>query len=90
MTYLKPIIVGVVAALLAPILWILAKLVLPIAAVLLDSERTGSGAIGLSVGSGELYLAAIAGFIVGFTWQCRRTSNSGPGTFNNPHSSHTE
>jgi hypothetical protein len=82
--YLKPVLVGIAAALLAPVLWILGKLVVPVTAVWLESENMGAGAIHLSVGSGELFIAAIVGFVGGFAWQRRRAGRVRRGTSGEP------
>ena len=79
MTYLKSILVGIVAAFAASVIWIAAMLVLPIAAPLFISRIFGTdGAVGAgaAVGSGSITIAGIVGFIAGFAWQFRRVNKS--------------
>jgi hypothetical protein len=49
MPHSKGVAIGIVAAVLAAILWILSKLVLPIAAVVLGSQNAGTRSTGLAV-----------------------------------------
>jgi hypothetical protein len=80
MIYVKSAVAGVVAALLAAVLWILASFVLPIVLILLRQYTSaGSGGVGaVSIGSGSITLAALAGFAVGFFWMLRRARRSTP------------
>ena len=70
----KAVAVGIGAAVVAPILWILGRVALPIATAVLESPNAGAGAIGVAVDSGELLVPAVVGFVLGFGWQLRRTS----------------
>ena len=76
MMYLKAVIVGVVTGLLAPVLWVVGSLFLPIAGSMAFS---GSGGIGAtSVGSGSAMLALLLSFIIGFAWTIRRSQQRQP------------
>lgn len=78
MMYLKSILVGIVAAIAASVLWILTVFVMPILLPFLMSRVTGSGSAGAgaSVGSGSVLVAALVGFGAGFYWHLRRFSRS--------------
>ena len=75
MIYLKSILVGIIAAVAASALWILATLVAPIVIMLVSSRGTGSGGIGaVSFDSASILAAALVGFAAGCYWQVRRLS----------------
>ena len=79
MIYLRSLLVGVVTALGAAILWIVAAVVLPLLVSLLRArfggDGTGSGGIGfVSVDSGSALAAALVGFVAGVWWTLRRRS----------------
>ena len=75
MTYFKSILVGLIAALAAAVLWVLTILVAEIAVPFLISRITNSGGVGAAeVGSGSILTAALVGFVIGFYWQFRRLS----------------
>jgi len=77
MIYVKSILVGIVAAVVSAVLWILAAFVMPIFVPLLMSRITGSGGAGVSaasIGSGSILAAALVGFVVGSSWHFRRLS----------------
>ena len=79
MAYVKSALVGVVAALAASLIWILAVFVLPIAAPFLISRMfgtDGAGAAGASVSSGSILVAGLFGFLAGFSWHVRRVAKS--------------
>ena len=77
MAYVKSALVGIVAALAASLIWILAVFVLPIAAPFLISRVFGTdGAAGASVGSGSIMIAGLFGFLAGFSWHVRRVTRS--------------
>ena len=79
MIYLKCILVGIVTALAASVIWVAAVLVLPIAAPFLISRifgTYGSGGAGAAVGSGSIMFAGLAGLIAGFYWKFRRVNKS--------------
>ena len=73
MVYLKSLVAGVVAAVAASILYILAVFVLPVVLPFLLSRFTGEG--GTAAGyfsTGPLLGIALLAFIVAFAWQLRR------------------
>ena len=81
MLYLKSVAAGIVTAVVASLVWILATLVLPVFVPLLWSgfidDGTGSGGVGavsvnFSVNSAWILVVALAGFGVGFWWTLRR------------------
>jgi hypothetical protein len=75
MIYFKSILVGIVAAVAAAVLWILAVFVMPVFMPFLISRITNSGGVGAaSVGSGSILGAALVGFLIGCYWQFRRLS----------------
>jgi type II secretory pathway component PulF len=80
MMYLKSILVGIVGAVAASMLWILTVFVVPLLIQFSMSRDTGSGGIGaVSVGvldSGLVLAAALVGFAIGFFWEHRRLSKS--------------
>jgi hypothetical protein len=90
--YLKSVVVGMIAALMASTLWVLAVVVLPIVLPIiaeraaqtfgpLGGAETGSGGIGaVSVGVNEIPIlaAAVVGFVAGFLWSVRRISKLSP------------
>ena len=81
MIYLKSVLVGIVAALAASVIWIAAVFVLPIAAPILMSRLLGtygSAGAGASVSSGSVMIAGLVGFIGGFYWHSRRVTKSRP------------
>jgi hypothetical protein len=79
MRYVTSVVVGVVAALVASVLWVMVVLVLPILVPFLLSRVTnqGSGGAGASVGSGSILAAASVGFLLGFLWMLRRPAAIG-------------
>jgi hypothetical protein len=76
MVYLRSLLVGIVVALAAAALWILAVFVLPIAVPLLVSRLPGSeygtGGAGAVISEGSILAAALVGLIVGYCWEFRR------------------
>ena len=79
MIYLKCVLVGMVAALVASAIYILAVFVLPIVLPFLLSRITGgSGAAGASFSDVEVLGIAVLAFAVGFYWQFRRSSEPRP------------
>ena len=75
--YLKSVIVGVAAAVVASVIWVLAVFILPVFLPFFISRFTGSGGSGgamASVGSGSILAVALLGFLVGFVWNFRRAS----------------
>lgn len=76
--YLKATLAGIVAAVVAPILWILVRVGFGLAAADIQSnaQRDGSAGIGaVSVGfvEGDVLLAMLAGFVVAFLVVLRRS-----------------
>jgi predicted Na+-dependent transporter len=76
MMYLKSILIGIVAAVAASVLWILTVFVIPILIPFFMSRNTGSGGIGATVDSVSILAAALVGFAIGFFWELRRLSKS--------------
>ena len=79
MIYLKSFLFGIVAAVGASALWILAVFVLPILVPFLLSRVTGAGGVGAaaaSVSDGSILAAALVGFAAGFYWKVRRVSKT--------------
>ena len=75
MTYLKATAVGIVTAIIFGAAWMWAALQLPIWWQMWQQRSQGAGAGAAMVGSGSVLLAALIGFIVGFSWTMRRVSN---------------
>jgi hypothetical protein len=74
MIYLKSVLVGIVAAVAASMLWTLAAFVLPILIPQLLSRLGGGdgvGAAGARITSDSILLAALIGFVAGFYWKFR-------------------
>jgi hypothetical protein len=77
MRYLKSLLVGVVAAVITSVLWVLVVLILPVFLPFLISRFAGGGGSGggaARVGSGSILAVALAGFLLGFFWTFRRTA----------------
>lgn len=75
MNYLKSLLVGIVAALVASVLYVMAVFVLPILVPFLLSKITGTGgAAGASLSDGPVLIIAVIAFAAGFYWQLRRGS----------------
>jgi hypothetical protein len=79
MPYFKSVIVGIVAALIAVVIWVLAVFILPVFLPFVFSEFTGNGGmgasgIGASVESGSILAVALVGFLAGFVWYFRKVS----------------
>ena len=77
MAFVKALFAGIVLALVAAVLWILAVFVLPLAVPILFERLSdsGGGGVGVSYGyfsTGPLFLVALIGFAGGFAWQLRR------------------
>jgi hypothetical protein len=73
MAYFKSFVAGVVAAVAASILYILAVFVLPVVLPFLLSRFTGEG--GTAAGyfsTGPLFGIALLAFVAAFAWQLRR------------------
>jgi hypothetical protein len=77
MNYLKGVLVGMVAALIASVLYIVAVFVLPILVPFLLSRMAGTGGAGgagASISEGAVLGIAVIAFAAGFYWQLRRGS----------------
>jgi hypothetical protein len=71
----KSILVGIAAALIACVLWVLAVVVLPIAVPMVIGRTTGTGgAAAAYMSSGSLFLIALVAFVITFGWQLRKGS----------------
>jgi hypothetical protein len=70
MPFLKSLLTGIIAALVALIAWIAFRLVQSV----VQSMQIGAGAvsIGIFLDQIEVLAAALIGFVVGFYWQFRR------------------
>jgi hypothetical protein len=74
MVYLKSLVVGIVAAVVASILYILTVFVFPVVLPFLLSRFTGEG--GTAAGyfsTGPLFGIAFLAFVAAFAWQLRRS-----------------
>ena len=77
--YFKSILVGIVAALVASVIYILAVFVVPILLPFLLSRVAGTaGAAGASFSEGPVLGIAAVAFAFGFYWQFRRGSRARP------------
>ena len=76
MTYLKAVLVGIIAAVAAAVLYILAVFVLPILVPLLLSrvDGSGSGAAVASFSEAAVLGIAVIAFAAAFYWQVRKDS----------------
>jgi hypothetical protein len=74
-TYLKATAVGIVTAIIFGAGWTWAALQLPIWWQMWQQRNQGAGLGASSVGSGSVLLAALIGFMLGFSWTMRRVSN---------------
>jgi hypothetical protein len=73
MRYVKSLLSGLVGALLASAIWVLAVFVLPLVVPVLIGRFTGSGGVATaSFSSGPLVLVAMVGFVAGAWWGLRR------------------
>jgi len=73
MIYLKSVLFGVGGAVLAAILWITVKFVLPMYVPYVISRiRQTGGASGARITSDSIWIAALVGFIIAFAWGWHR------------------
>ena len=74
MRYLKAVLVGIVAALLASVIYVIVVFALPIAFPFLLSRMLGAGAMGggASFSDAPVLAIAIIAFAVGFYWEVRK------------------
>jgi hypothetical protein len=76
MRYLSAAGFGVLTAIATAILWIVVRIVLPLAVPLflsrIGSTQSGSGGAVAVIGSGSIFLAASLGFVGGFVWMLWR------------------
>ena len=73
MIYVKSVLFGVGGAVLAAVLWITVKFVLPMYVPYLVARirRTG-GYSGASIASDSIVIAALVGFVIAFVWEWLR------------------
>ncbi len=77
MIYVKGILVGILAALAASVLYITAVFVLPLLLPFLLSRITGNGGgAGASFSTGPVLGIALVAFAAGFYWEFRRVSRT--------------
>jgi hypothetical protein len=76
MRYLTAAGFGLLTALATAIVWILVRIVLPVAVPIFlswtDTIQSGSGGAGAVIGSGSILIAALLGFVGGCAWTLRR------------------
>ena len=73
MIYLKSVLFGVGGAVLAAVLWIAVKFLLPIFMPYAISRLRGTGgASGASITSDSILIAALVGFAMAFAWEWHR------------------
>ena len=65
MIYLKSILVGLVASVVAVVVWVLIVVILSL------SVNEGGGSLGFIIMSRDIYIAAIFGFMMGCYWRFR-------------------
>jgi len=75
MRYLKASAVGIVAAVIFGAAWTWAALQVPIWWQMWQQRNQGAGIGASSVGSGSVLLAALIGFMLGFSLTARRPAN---------------
>jgi hypothetical protein len=74
MSPIKIVAAGIVGAVAALAMWLLAAVVLPIFGALAAAPSSGSGGMGAVVaGSAPVLATALAGFVVGCYWQLHRS-----------------
>jgi hypothetical protein len=76
MVYIKSLLVGVIGAIVAAVLWILVSFILPLCGPVLIARFTSSGSAGTSVvgiSEGSVLLAGLAGFVTAGLWSLRRS-----------------
>jgi hypothetical protein len=79
MIYLKSLLVGIIAAMAASVIYILVVFVLPILIPFLLSRATGevgAVAVGASFSDGPVFGIALLAFAAGFYWEFRRVSQT--------------
>jgi hypothetical protein len=69
MIYFKSLLAGLVAALVAIGVWILVNAMLSLS---FARNNAGFGSVGFAINSGEVFLASLFGFLMGFFWRFRR------------------
>jgi hypothetical protein len=75
----RSVLFGLAIAILAAVVWIVVKFVLPIWLPYLFSRLSNDGGIGgaaATISSDSILIAAIIGFVVGTFWHFRRRSRS--------------
>ncbi len=84
MVYVKSVLVGIVAGVVAAVIWILAVFVLPVGLPFLlrqviDDGTGGVGASYATISSASITGVALVGFLVGFFWRLRRSPKTEAG-----------
>ena len=76
--FLRSALFGLATAILAVVVWIVVKFVLPIwVPSLISGFRNGGiGGATATISSGSILVAAVLGFALGFVWRFRRLSRS--------------
>ena len=73
MVYLKSFLCGIGGAVVAVVLWIIVKVILPMYVPYLIARVRGTGGISTGyIDSGSILLAALIGFIIAFAWEWYR------------------
>jgi hypothetical protein len=74
MRYIKSVVVGIIAAGVAAVVWVVVVGVLPIAVPFVIGKFFGTGGTASAyITSGTVLVAALVGFVLGFVWRFRRT-----------------
>jgi len=76
MPYVKATAVGVVAALIAPIVWVFSWIAVDLAAEWIRRAPQGSGGGAVSTVNVGVVLPMLLGFALGFVWTLRRGSST--------------
>ena len=79
MPLLRSALFGLAIAVVAVVMWIIAKFVLPVWVPFLlsrFSNDVGIGGATATISSGSILIAAVLGFALGFFWRFRRLSRS--------------
>ena len=79
MLYVKCVLAGILAAVVAPLVWLVGLIVVPAVTARVVGALLGSGgAGGVFVTSNQLLAIAAIGFVFGFTWAFRRARRRAP------------
>jgi hypothetical protein len=75
MLYVKSVLVGVIGAIAAAVLWMIVSFVLPLYVPMLVDRFLNRGGMGAaSIGSGSIMLGGLLGFVIACWWGFRRFS----------------